>query len=158
MNDARHTIREIELEKLDQTQAPRNISWFEHTALRPRLHTEGFPLTRPHRTSHTGKPPLRIWGNYNNREYTTPLSNTTQPLHLEARHKANTHQPHTKGIRLKATQTQSPHTWGIPTQSPPLTRGSQIHFHYHLTLEGYQLNHLSLEGYHNQWKTYNLVV
>ena len=24
------------------------------TALRPRLHTEGFPLMRPHRTSHTG--------------------------------------------------------------------------------------------------------
>ena len=24
------------------------------TTLRPRLHTEGFPLYRPHRTSHTG--------------------------------------------------------------------------------------------------------
>jgi len=24
------------------------------TALRPRLHTEGFSLMRPHRTSHTG--------------------------------------------------------------------------------------------------------
>jgi len=43
-----------ELEKVDQTQTPRYVSRFEHTALRLRLHTEGFPLTRPHRTSHTG--------------------------------------------------------------------------------------------------------
>ena len=42
-----------ELEKVDQTQTPRYVSRFEHKALRPRLHTEGFSLTRPHRTSHT---------------------------------------------------------------------------------------------------------
>jgi len=39
---------------VDQMQTPRYVSRFEHTALRPRLHTEGFPLTRPHRTSHIG--------------------------------------------------------------------------------------------------------
>ena len=71
--DAMLKVKERELESMDQTQTPRFVSRFEHTALHPRLHTEGFPLTRPHRTSHTGKPPMRIWGKYN-REYTTPLS------------------------------------------------------------------------------------
>jgi len=53
--DAMHNIREREsLEKVDQTQTPRYVLRFEHTALRPRHHTEGFSLTRPHRTSHTG--------------------------------------------------------------------------------------------------------
>ena len=49
-----HNVRERELEKVDQTQTQGYVSRFEHTALRPRLHTEGFPLTRPHMTSHTG--------------------------------------------------------------------------------------------------------
>ena len=38
------------LEIVDQTQTPRYVSRFE-TALRPRLHTEGFPLY-----VHTGPP------------------------------------------------------------------------------------------------------
>ena len=56
MNDARYNIREREreLEKVDQTQTHRYILRFEHITLRPRLHTEGFSLTRPYRTSHTG--------------------------------------------------------------------------------------------------------
>jgi len=43
-----------ELEIMDQTQT--QVIYFEAraTALRPRLHTEGFPLSSPHRTSHTG--------------------------------------------------------------------------------------------------------
>ena len=36
--------------------------------------------------------------------------------------------------------------------------GYKHHFHNHLSLEGYQYYHLSLEGYHNEWKVYNLVV
>ena len=36
--------RERELEIVDQTQTQRYVSRFEHLALRPRLHTEGFPL------------------------------------------------------------------------------------------------------------------
>ena len=52
--ESMHKIRERELEKVDQTQTLRFVSRFEYTALRPRLHIEGFPLTRPHRTSHTG--------------------------------------------------------------------------------------------------------
>jgi len=43
------------------------------TALRPHLHTEGFPLMRPHRTSHTGNLPEDL--DNTNLEYTTPLSN-----------------------------------------------------------------------------------
>ena len=54
MNDARYNIKERELEKVDQTQTHGYVSRFEHTTLHPRLHTEGFPLTRLHRTSHTG--------------------------------------------------------------------------------------------------------
>ena len=52
--DAMLKVIERERESMDQTQTTRFVSRFEHTALRPRLHTEGFPLTRPHRTSHTG--------------------------------------------------------------------------------------------------------
>ena len=37
-------LKERELESMDQTQTPRYVSRFEHTALRPRLHTEGFPI------------------------------------------------------------------------------------------------------------------
>jgi len=82
------TIQKRELEKVDQSQTHGYVSRFEHTALRPRLHTEGFSLTCPHRTPTQGTSTEDL-GQYNNREYTTPLSNTTQPLHLEARHKAN---------------------------------------------------------------------
>jgi len=44
---------------VDQTQTQGYVSRFEHSALRSRLHTEGFLLTRPHRTSHTGN---LYWG------------------------------------------------------------------------------------------------
>ena len=53
MNNAQ-CKRERELEKVDQTQTQRYVSRFEHPALRSRLHTKGFSLTHPHRTSHTG--------------------------------------------------------------------------------------------------------
>ena len=39
---------------MDQTQTQGYVSRFEHPALRPRLHTEGFPLTRPQRTPTQG--------------------------------------------------------------------------------------------------------
>ena len=101
---------ERELEKVDQTQTHRYVSRFEHTALRPRLHTEGFPLIL-----HTGPPTqgtsTEDLGKYN-REYTAPLSNKIQPLHLKARHKANTIS--TLQMRVGTKQKQlSPHTWGI---------------------------------------------
>ena len=83
-----------------------------------RISTSSCTQDFPHR-----EPPLRIWGKYN-REYTTPLSNKYN-LSLEARHKANIISTSQMRDRHKASQTQSPHTWGIPTQSPPLTRGSQ---------------------------------
>ena len=47
-------IREIDLR--DSGSNANNKICFEvrTTTLRPRLHTEGFPLYRPHRTFHTG--------------------------------------------------------------------------------------------------------
>jgi len=61
---------------MDKTQTPRFVSRFEHTALHPRLHTEGFLLTCPHMTSTQGTSTEDL-GQYNNREYTTPLSTNT---------------------------------------------------------------------------------
>ena len=55
MNDARHKVIEREsLEKVDQSLTHGYVSRFEHTALRPRLNTERFPLTCPHRTPTQG--------------------------------------------------------------------------------------------------------
>ena len=88
MNQCKVNKRELEI--VDQTQTQRYVSRFEHTALRPRLNTEGFLLTRPHRTSHT-RNPLRIWAN-TIWEYTTPLStNTTFTLRGKAQHKSPLH-------------------------------------------------------------------
>jgi len=61
---------------VDQTQTQRYVLWFEHLALRPRLHIEEFSLTWPHRTSHTGNLNWEFWAN-TIWEYTTPLSNNT---------------------------------------------------------------------------------
>ena len=89
-NDARHKVIEKELEKVDQTLTHGYVSRFEHTALRPRLHTERFPLTCPHRTPTQGTSSEDM-GQYNNREYTTPLS-IEYNLSLEAMH--NQHKIH----------------------------------------------------------------
>ena len=54
-----HNISERERERVRDSGSIANTKiCFEvrATALRPRLHTEGFPLYRPHRES-----PLRIW-------------------------------------------------------------------------------------------------
>jgi len=85
-------MKEKELEKVDQTQTPRYVSRFEHTALRPRLHTEGFSLTRPHRTSHTGKPLLRILSKYNLGVHNFSLNQYN--LSLVAMHEPTQNQPH----------------------------------------------------------------
>ena len=145
-------VRERELEKVDQTQTTRYVSRFEHTALlRPRLHTEEFSLTRPHRTSHTRN---LHWGFGANTIGSTQL--LSQPIQhpLEARHKQITST--LRGMALSQTTITS--HWGISTQSPPLTRGSQIPLPLSPHTWGIQLNHLSLKGYHNQWKVYNLVI
>ena len=51
--ESMHKVKR-ELEIMDQIQT--QVIYFEAraTALRPRLHTEGFSQNRPHRTSHTG--------------------------------------------------------------------------------------------------------
>ena len=46
--------RERELEIMDQSQTQVICFEVRATALRPRLHTEGFPLTCPHRTPTQG--------------------------------------------------------------------------------------------------------
>ena len=90
------------------------------------LYVPAFTQKDFHYFVHTGLPTqgssTEDFGQYNNREYTTPLSTNTIST-----------------LRGKAQ----------PTQNPPHTRGvgtypTQIN---HLTLEGFQHNlHLSLEG------------
>ena len=132
--DAMLKVQERELEIMDQSQTQVICFEVRSTALRPRLHTEGFPLTRPHRTSHTGNlhwgfGAIIITGSNNS-------SLNQYNLSLEARHKANTNQPHNRGIGTKPLKynhltlegfqhnlhnhlytrgiiIQSPHTWGI---------------------------------------------
>ena len=85
---------------MDQAQTTRFVSRFEHPALQPRLHPEGF---RIHQLVHTGlphrEPPLRIWDKYN-REYTTSLS-TEYNLSLEARHNPQQTPLHLEGQALR---------------------------------------------------------
>ena len=52
--DAMLKVIERELESMDQSLTHGYVSRFEHTALCPRIHTEGFPLTRPQRTPTQG--------------------------------------------------------------------------------------------------------
>ena len=104
-HDAMHKVRES-LEKVDQSLTHRYVSRFEHTALRLRLHTEGFSLTCPHRTPTQGTSTEDL-GQYN-REYTTPLLITNTTSTLEAMH--NQHKHHlTKRGRNLANTNQSPH-------------------------------------------------
>ena len=107
MNDARYNIKEKELEKVDQMQTQGYVSRFEHSTLRPRLHTEVFSLTRPHRTSHTGNLHEDL-GKYNLGVHNSSLNKYN--LSLEARHKANTISTSQMRDRHNATQPQSPHT------------------------------------------------
>ena len=83
-----HNVRERELEKVDQMQTHRYVSRFEHTALRPRLHIEGFSLTRPHRTSHTGNLNEDL-GKYKPGVHNSSLNQYN--LSLEARHNKLNH-------------------------------------------------------------------
>ena len=66
----------IEIEFRDSELNADTKIYFEvrSTAIRPRLHPEGFPL-RPHMTSHKGN--LHRGITTLHLEYTTPLSNTT---------------------------------------------------------------------------------
>ena len=67
---------------MDQTQTTRFASRFEHPALRPRLHTEGFPLNLSTKDSHTGN--LHRGFGATTTGSTQLLSQLqTPPLHLE---------------------------------------------------------------------------
>ena len=132
-----HNVRES-LEIVDQTQTPRYVLRFEHPALRPRLHTEGFSLYHPYRTSHTGN---LHWGfsKYKIGVHNSSLQQT-QPLHKRQDTtqitstlwgigtQSNKYQPHTRGIRLKATTQQSP-----------------------LHLEGKAQSHKQMDEYNSWW-------
>ena len=78
-------IRERERDFRDSGSITNTKIYFEVrvTALRPRLHTEGFSLKRPHRTSHTGNLTedlvTQIWS-------TQLLSQTTTISTQEVRH------------------------------------------------------------------------
>ena len=106
------------------------------TALCPCLHTEGFPLYRPHKDFPQGTSTEDL-GN-TKRKFTTPLSNNTTSTqevrhntnHLYTqrdRHLAKQDQPLTREIRLKTKQ-----------QSPLHLEGFQLNFHNYLSLEGFQ--------------------
>ena len=90
--ESMHKVKERELEKVDQSQTHEYVSRFEHTALRPRLHTEGFSLTCPHRTPTQGTSTEDL-GQYN-REYTTPLSITNTTSTLRGYAQSQQYQPH----------------------------------------------------------------
>ena len=105
MNQCKVNKRES-LEIVDQTQTQRYVSRFEHPALRPHLHTEGFSLY-VHTGPSTKVPPLK---NYNSalRVHNSSLKHN----HLYTRGigtKPNHNHLYTRGIRHKAkTQIQSP--------------------------------------------------
>jgi len=82
--DAMQDIREIEFRDSGSNANTEICFEVRAIALRPRLHTEGFPL-RPHRTSHKGN---LYWGicNYKLGLYNSSLNTTTSTQ--EARHKA----------------------------------------------------------------------
>ena len=142
--ESMHKIRES-LEKVDQTQTQGYVSRFEHPVLRPRLHTEGFPLSRPHRTSTQGTS-TEDYGKYNNREYTTPLStnttshqrqcttNTKSTSHKRGRHLTYKHNHLTlKGFqhKLHLSLEGAKHNFHLSLE------GANHNFHNHLTIEGY---------------------
>ena len=122
MNDPRHNIRERERLRVSGSNASTEIC-FEvraHSSTSPpshrRISTNSSIQDFPHR-----EPPLRIWVN-TTLGYTTPLSNnynlslevrhklTQSPLHLKGWHLAKQRSTSQMRDRLKATQTQSPHT------------------------------------------------
>ena len=99
-------IREIEFR--DSGSNTNNKIYFEvrTTAIRPRLHTEGFPL-HPHRTSHKGNLHRGIWN------YKVVVCNSSlQHNHLYTRGigtKPKHNHLYTRGTRHKAKpQSQSP--------------------------------------------------
>ena len=110
-------IREIEFRDNGSNANTKIFLEVRATALRPRLHTEGFPLC-PHMTSHTGNLHRGIY-KYNIRS-TQLLSPTNTTSTQEARHNNNhlytqrdghlakQQSPLTRGIGTKSNQPQSP--------------------------------------------------
>ena len=82
---------------MDQSLIHGYVSRFEYTAPRPRLHTEGFPLSRPQRTPTEGTS-------------TEDLGQIQPGVHNSS---LNRIQPLTRG-NAKPTQTP-PHTRGVGT-------------------------------------------
>ena len=117
---------------MDQSLTHGYVSRFEHTALRSRLHTEGFSLTCPHRTPTQGTSTEDL-GQYNKGVHNSSL-NQIQPL-TEAMHNQPKHHLTQEGLALSQqinhlTLEGFQHKLhlsleGANQQSPPLTRGSQ---------------------------------
>ena len=153
MNDARHNIRERVRESGSSTNTKICFEIRAHSSTSPpshrRISTNSSTQDFPHRD-----PPLRILGKYN-REYTTPLSTNTTSLQRQGTNKSPLH---LEGQALSQTNNSHLTLEGFQHNLHLSLEVAKYHFHNHLSLEGYQLNYLSLEGYHNQWKVYNLVV
>ena len=75
---------------------------------------------------------------------------------MRDRHKANTNNNHLtlEGFqhKLHLSLEGAKHNLNLSL------KGANHNFHNHLTIEGYQHNHLSPEGYHKSRRVYNLVV
>ena len=107
--------RERVRETMDQTQTQRYVPRFEPLALRPRLHREGFLIHYIPTEGTSTEEDLY------NREYRTPLLNTTS-------------QPRGKPV-AKTTTTPLPKR--VTNQTPPLTRESKPITRSTSTKEGY---------------------
>ena len=143
---------------MDQSLTHGYVSRFEHTALRPRLHTEGFSLTCPHRTPTQGTSTEDL-GKLQSGVHNSSL-NRIQPL-IEARYKATQTPPHTRGVGTQPIQINHltlegfQHKLHLSLEGAKHNlhlslEGANHNFHNHLTIEGYQIYLLSLEGSHNK--------
>ena len=124
-NDARHKVkRERDRVRVKGSSANNKIC-FEvrapNSTFPPSHRRISNPLTCPHRTPTQGSSTEDL-GQYNKRVHNSSL-NRIQPL-TEAMHNQHKHHLTQEGRHLANTN-QSPHTWGILTQTPPHTRGSQ---------------------------------
>ena len=109
-----------------EVRAPNSTSPPSHRRIFTIASTQDFP----HR-----EPPLRIWVIQTGS--TQLLSQPIQPLHLEARH--NNYHLYTQRDGHLTKQQSTYHQ-----------RDTNHNFHNHLSLEGYQHNHPSVERYHKE--------
>ena len=134
---AMQDIREIELRDSGLNTKTEICFKVQATALRPPLHTEGFPLC-PHRTSHKGN---LYRGICNYKVRSTQLLSPTQPaLHKRQNTKPKLNHLYTRGMGTK------------PKQQSPLHKRDQVQSQTTTTITSTQGTKLK------QRRDYNLVI